>query len=75
MKVLNSLPVVGLVVALGVVISDQVPTRGHDAKDAETLLAQTYSSTCETPKGVCFVPAKPLGSTCMCGLTRGSIVP
>jgi len=46
-----------------------------DASSGERLLAQVYSPRCATPVGICFVAPQPIGSPCVCGNARGTIIP
>lgn len=62
------------VMGLAMVATGALLNRHLQAPDTD--IAQ-YSTKCQTPMGMCYVPAQPIGSACQCpGIPQqGTIVP
>lgn len=68
----NILDALFLIASLG---GDASIEQNWEIISARPMLAQAYSPKCSTPTGICFVPAKLVGSICYCGNSQGTIIP
>lgn len=46
-----------------------------NAQGEHQMIAQSLSSRCATPAGICLVTPQPIGTPCFCGQNYGTIIP
>jgi hypothetical protein len=72
-RVFVAISFAALIGAAGLALTDKAGT----VFEYEGVIAQTFSTRCQTPSGQCFVPAAQVGTSCFCANTQqwGTIVP
>lgn len=61
--------------ALLVVLATAGSTASTAPEQLPVDVAQALSPRCATPAGICFIqPPQPIGSPCVCGQFRGTII-